>query len=255
MGLRETEAIILRSYKLGEADKIVLALTRHMGLVRGVARGARRLKSRFGASLEPFTLIHLSFYEKETSELVSFRQTEIVASYFGLARRDCVYVTLEYLADLTLEFAPPHAPDEKQFRMVRACLEALNSSPETLHAVARYFEIWTLKLAGLLPDLKSCGSCGREHGDENGRARLVHAGGFHCNGCATGGEGIAISCGTLGYLREALRQSPRTWAGDAQTLSATARDEQRRVLQLLLSRALERAPRAQAVHYGQLLYS
>ena len=60
MGLIEAEGIVLRSYNLAEADKIVVCLTRHAGVVRTVARGARRLKSRFGAGLEPFTIIALT---------------------------------------------------------------------------------------------------------------------------------------------------------------------------------------------------
>jgi DNA repair protein RecO (recombination protein O) len=60
MGLVETQAIVLQTYKLADADKIVLCMTEKSGLVRGVARGARRLKSKFGASLEPFTLINLT---------------------------------------------------------------------------------------------------------------------------------------------------------------------------------------------------
>ena len=85
MALVQTEAIVLRTYNLAEADRIVLCLTRNAGLVRGVARGARRLKSRFGAALEPFTLISLTFHEKENRELVTLSQTEILKSHFDLA--------------------------------------------------------------------------------------------------------------------------------------------------------------------------
>src|SRR5437763_5523683 len=70
MALVSTEAIVLRSYNLAEADRIVVCLTRGAGLVRAVARGARRMKSRFGAALEPFSFINLVFYEKENRELV-----------------------------------------------------------------------------------------------------------------------------------------------------------------------------------------
>ncbi len=68
----ETEALILRTYNLAEADKIVVCLSRSAGLIRGVAKGCRKLRNRFGASLEPFTLINLTYYEKENQELVSF---------------------------------------------------------------------------------------------------------------------------------------------------------------------------------------
>ncbi|MBD0370802.1 MAG: DNA repair protein RecO, partial [Pyrinomonadaceae bacterium] len=84
MGLVETEAIVLRSYNLAEADKIVVCLTRSTGVVRAVAHGARRLKSRFGAGLEPFTFVQMSYHEKEGRELVTLRQLEIARSYFSL---------------------------------------------------------------------------------------------------------------------------------------------------------------------------
>jgi DNA repair protein RecO (recombination protein O) len=85
LGLVESEAIVLRTYNLAEADKIVVCLTRRAGLVRAVARGARRLKSKYGAGLEPYTLLSLSFYEKEGRELHSLRELEIVRSYFHLS--------------------------------------------------------------------------------------------------------------------------------------------------------------------------
>ena len=73
MGLVDTEALILRTYNLAEADKIVVTLTRSAGLVRGVAKGCRKLRNRFGVSFELFTHIHFMFYEKENRELVSIR--------------------------------------------------------------------------------------------------------------------------------------------------------------------------------------
>ncbi|MGA9994972.1 MAG: DNA repair protein RecO, partial [Pyrinomonadaceae bacterium] len=94
MGQVETEAIILRTYNLSEADKIVVCLTHSNGVVRAVARGARKLKSRFGAGLEPFTLVQASYYEKENRELVSLKRAEIQKSYFHLAANEQVVQAL-----------------------------------------------------------------------------------------------------------------------------------------------------------------
>src|ERR1051325_3174452 len=113
MGLVETEAIVLHTHKLADADKIVVSLTERAGLVRGGARGARRLKSRVGASLEPFTLINLTFYEKETRELVTIKGAEIIKSYFGAAGDAYKVAALEQLVELVREFAPPHQADER----------------------------------------------------------------------------------------------------------------------------------------------
>ena len=85
MGLIETEGIILKTYSLAEADKIVVLLTQSQGLVRGVAKGAKRLKSRFGGGLEPFSVISLTYFQKEERELVSISHVELIQSYFESA--------------------------------------------------------------------------------------------------------------------------------------------------------------------------
>ena len=81
MRLVTTDAIVLRSYNLAESDRIVVFLTRSSGLVRAVAKGARKMKSRFGAALEPFTLVKLSFHERENRDLVSLSGAEILKSH------------------------------------------------------------------------------------------------------------------------------------------------------------------------------
>src|SRR5258708_30030430 len=159
MALVNTDAIVLRTYNLAEADRIAVCLTRSAGLVRAVAKGARRMKSRFGASLEPFTLIRLAFYERENRELVSISNTEILKSHFDLAAQLEVSEILAYMGELVADFAPPHKANEKLFRMVSACIEALESAPESARLVLRYFAVWLLRLAGLFPDVLSCAEC------------------------------------------------------------------------------------------------
>jgi DNA repair protein RecO (recombination protein O) len=249
MGLVETEAIILRNLKLGEADKIVVALTHHEGIVRGVARGARRLKSKFGASLEPFTVLHLTFFEKETRELVSFTNTEIRESYFELTRNDTIFLTLEYLAGLIIEFAPLRAPDERFYRMMKACLEAIREEPSAIISIARYCEIWTLKIAGFLPDLSHCGMCRREF-LKNGSSVILDAHNtLKCRQCSDG-PGITISHQTIQRLNAALKSRPRDWtrAVGTHTTDATIESEIRNTLHALLSRALEREPKFRSSH-------
>ncbi len=162
MGVVETEAVVLRTYKLSDADKIFLALTADAGLVRGVAKGARRLKSRFGAALEPYTCASLQYFEKEGRELVTLSSAEIQRSYFHLVKSEEIYNALQYISEMTIEFTPPRDPSPVMFRMVKACLEAISEEPEKCDTVLRYFDVWLLRLAGMLPDVKSCGHCGRE---------------------------------------------------------------------------------------------
>lgn len=247
MGLIETEAIVLRTYRLAEADKIVVCLTRQAGLIRGVARGARRLRSRYGAGLEPFTLVHLSYFEKEGRELVSLRGAEIIRSHFDLARSAEAFAVLEYLGELALEFAPPHQPDERLFRMIRACLDAVAAAPERLRAVARYYEVWVLKLAGLLPDTRACGGCGGKLGRVGERVYVNFETALRCEKCA-GGKGMPLGAESYALLRAAHRLNPSDWAGEAGHVAGPAFDELSGLTRRLIARALEREPRGQTAH-------
>jgi DNA repair protein RecO (recombination protein O) len=245
MGVAETEAIVLRTYKLAEADKITVFLSQHSGVMRGVARGARRLKSKFGASLEPFTLVSLSYYEKEGQELVAIRDAEILRSYFELSKNTEIVVALEYIGGLILEFAPPHEPNEKVFRMLRACLDAVASTPEALRQIIRYCEVWLLKLSGFLPDLRSCVTCKKALGEKNEKAYLGIDGALRCGNCANKAD-MPLSVETVAYLRSTQRLTPADWSGVNNTASETASKELSQVTQRLITRALERLPRGRA---------
>lgn len=163
MPLHETEAWVLRSYTLKEADKICVFLTREAGRIRGVAHGARKLRSRFGSSLEPFTEVALTYFQKENKELVSISHCEIIRSNFALAASSEMLAATAYLAELVLEFLPEHEPNEKVYRLIGATLAAFHNAPgASPDPLVRYFEVWLLRLAGFFPDLKRCGTCNRD---------------------------------------------------------------------------------------------
>lgn len=162
MAVVESESLILKSYSLGEADKIVVFLTQDHGLIRGVANGARRLKSRFGGLLEPFSIVNLTYYQKEERELVSINSIELQKSYFIDAVRPEFLQTFAYFSDLLTQFAPPNDPNVRLYRMAKVCLETASNEPQNLKKIAFYFEIWMLRLAGYLPNWKNCHSCQRE---------------------------------------------------------------------------------------------
>ncbi|HKP70567.1 MAG TPA: DNA repair protein RecO [Pyrinomonadaceae bacterium] len=161
MPLFETESLVLKSYNLAEADRIVVFFTRDHGVVRGVAKGARRLKSRFGSSLEVFSRVQLEFFQKEERELVSIQQVDLIRSSFNFASSPEFLQTFSYLADLLTAVVPPHDPNEKLYRMLNACIEAADSGA-SLHSIRFYFELWLLKLAGYLPNWNICDTCKRE---------------------------------------------------------------------------------------------
>jgi len=241
MSLIETEAIVLRTYKLAEADKIVICLTKQHGLIRGVARGARRLKSRFGASLEPFTLVTLSYFEKEGRELMSLRHADILQSYFGLARDPEIFGTLEYMAGLAIEFAPPHEPNNDLFRLTKACIASTFENSESLNDVARYFEVWILRLAGFLPDFRTCANCRRRTGREASSVFLTPEGAVRCGTCA-GDAGISISEQIRAQLHTIQTIGPSAWVSTSAERPSTARIALAQLTRKLITRALERKP-------------
>lgn len=245
MGVSETEAIVLRTYKLAEADKITVFLSQNSGVMRGVARGARRLKSKFGAALEPFTLISLSYFEKEGQELVSIRHADILRSYFELSKNTEVVVALEYVGGLILEFTPPHEPNERIFRMIRACLEAIAATPENLRHITRYCEVWLLKLSGFLPDLRACVNCKKPPGANRESAYLGTDGALRCEDCAHKMD-LAVSVEATAHLRATQRLAPGEWAHSLNTVPETVLKELSQVTQRLITRALERLPRGRA---------
>ena len=238
MKLVTTDAIVLRSYNLAEADRIVVCLTRSVGLVRAVAKGARRMKSRFGAALEPFTLIKLSFHERENRDLVTISNTEILKSYFNLNSRIEAAELLAYMGELVAEFAPPHEADERLFRMLAACIESLAATTGCERSIMRYFEVWLLRLAGLFPDLSVCVECGRSlesivEFDVEFRP--------YCGRCGRTGA-ASLSGSTLASVRAAYRLAPAKFA-EMEKLSERDDAQLGDLTHRLITRAIERHPR------------
>lgn len=201
----DTEAFALRSYNLVEASRIIVCFTPEHGLVRGVATGARRLRSQFGASFEPFTLIRLSYYEKEGQELVSIRGAEIQKSFFNLAGDHRMTDALGRFGRLLMEFAPPAEPNQVLFRMIKACLLALEKDVTLAARAVLYFEIWLLKLTGFMPSWSLCGDCGNSL--DPGPAWIESELNIMCVNCRSG-RGLLVSKPVLALFRAAQKLSP-----------------------------------------------
>lgn len=240
MSLFETEALILRTYNLAEADKIVVCLSRSSGLIRGVAKNCRKLKNRFGASLEPFTLINLTYFEKENQELVSFTQTEILRSRFNLSSDATLLNGFCYMGDLLLDFSPPRQANDNLYRMALACFEAVSQSPADLEWVLRYFEVWLLKLEGFLPDLRRCGSCNNSLDNEE----VLYFGSDLTLRCSNCRGGRLIAKAVHQQLRASEKLSPVKFAEGAREVPTATGKELAQLTYQIISRVLERMPRA-----------
>lgn len=252
MAIHETEALVLRTYNLAEADKIVVCLSRSAGLIRGVAKGCRKLKNRFGASLEPFTLINLTYFEKENQELVSFSQTEILRSRFNLSGNASILTGFSYMGDLLIDFSPPHQANDNLYRMALACFEAASQSPEDLELVLRYFEVWLLKIEGFLPDLKACANCHRTFSDET--VYLGNDLSLRCAQCSNS-RGGAISKHLHSHLRSTEKLPPAKFAEGSREVAATTKKEMAELTFQIIGRVLERQPRIRpSADYTEELY-
>jgi DNA repair protein RecO (recombination protein O) len=147
--LYTADALILRTYKLGEADRIVVFLTRDRGKKRGVAKGARRAKSKFIGALEPMTEVRVAYFEKEQRELVGLNYAETIRSPLSHVTESISYVG--YFAELLDEWAQEADADDRLYRLGASMLDAM-AAGAPVEPLARYFEYWLLRLQGVYPE-------------------------------------------------------------------------------------------------------
>lgn len=203
MALRDTEAIILRSYPLGEADRLVSFYSRQLGRVRGVAAGAKRTKTTFGGSLEPLMHVRIWFAEKETRELVRIRQCEVIESSLPAHQDYGCSVRLALLAEITEAVQPEREPSDPVFRLLLLTTRAIVNTLQAELPVL-YFCLWTVRLAGWLPQLTTCSKCNRPLGAEQG----AYASGVHpavlCGNCRLPGMRL-LNAASLVVARNILQ--------------------------------------------------
>lgn len=174
------DALVLRTHKLGEADRIITLLTRHHGKVRAVAKGVRRTGSRFGARLEPFGLIDVQFYQGKSLHTVtqvvsieSFAQA-ITADYARYTAASAMLEAADRLTDETAESSP------RGFLLLVGALRAVASGAVAPELLLDSFLIRSVALSGWTPELTVCASCG---GSGPHFAFDVAAGGLVCSEC------------------------------------------------------------------------
>ena len=170
MALRESEAIVLRSYPLREADLLVTLFTRAEGKVRGVARSAKKSKRRFGGALEPLTYVRAFYDLREGQELMRLDSCEVLESPMASEVSYARAVALGHIAELLDELLPDHEANDAIFRLTLSVLHILTGAEVWMPVT--YFELWLTRLVGFLPELKECIVCGRSL---NGSSAYFHA--------------------------------------------------------------------------------
>jgi DNA repair protein RecO (recombination protein O) len=181
MPLDQTEAVVLKSVAYADQDKIVTFFSRDKGLLRGVAKGARKFGNRFGSMLEPMTFVQVFYYEKEHKDLVTISSCDLIESFFDIQKDPDTAFTLAYFAELIEEFFPTRAREDLVYRLLLATLQAFKGGGDR-DVLARYFEAWFLQINGYLPDLGRCRRCRKAI---LGRAWLApRRDGLYCADCS-----------------------------------------------------------------------
>ncbi len=158
MALHESEAIVLRTYPLREADLLVTLFTRSEGKIRGVARSAKKSKRRFGGALEPLTVVRAFYDVRERQELARLDACEIMDSPLANEITYARSVALAHVGELLDELLPDYEVNDAVFRLAISVLDQLRSREVWMPIT--YFELWITRLMGYLPDLSECGICG-----------------------------------------------------------------------------------------------
>jgi len=155
---KQSEALILRTYPFHEADLLVTLFTRAEGKVRGVAKSAKRSRRRFGGALEPMTHVIVHWEDKEKQELARLDSCEIISSPLTAEVNYPRLVALSYVAEVIDQLLPDREPSDEIFRLTLAVVRHLK--PESIWMPLTYFDLWIVRLIGLLPELNECVVCG-----------------------------------------------------------------------------------------------
>jgi len=193
--IHRDEGIVLRTYKLGEADRIVVVLTKARGKVRAVAKGVRKTKSKFGSRLEPMSHCVLQFYEGRELDLVT--QAETIDN-FRAVREDLDRigrgVSMLEVAD---QLAQEGEVNPQLYRMLLGALRTLESSASPLVTPAFYWKV--LALEGYRPEVDACVQCGAD--DTPLVAFDLESGGLLCRVCR---RGTPVSAEAVVMMRQIL---------------------------------------------------
>jgi len=170
MALKESEAIVLRTYPLREADLLVTLFTRLEGKVRGVARSAKKSKRRFGGALEPLTYVRAYYEDREKTELARLDSCEVLESPLATEVSYPRAVALGHVAEVLDELLPDREANDVVFRLALYVIAGLRG-PEIWMPIT-YFDLWMTRLMGYLPEFSECMVCGRPL---NGTRAYFHA--------------------------------------------------------------------------------
>jgi DNA repair protein RecO (recombination protein O) len=159
MPLKQSEAIVLRTYPLHEADLLVTLFTRLEGKVKGVAKAAKKSRRRFAGALEPLTSVRVLWEDREGRDLARIDSCEVLVSPLSSPVDYPRIVALGHVAEMLDEMLPEREANDAIYRLAIAVLANLHSN--AIWMPVTYFQLWLVRLMGFLPELSTCIVCGR----------------------------------------------------------------------------------------------
>jgi len=239
MSVLTSEAVVLRTWPVHEADLLVSFFTRDYGRLKGMAKAALKSRKRFGGALEPMTLARAWFAERPRQELVRLDQLEILRSPLSTTVDQTRMAVLSFYAEVIDEALPERDPQATVFRLLASVLEqtsAVESEIVQPWMALTYFSVWMTRLMGLLPDIAHCMVCGDTLGA--GEVRFnAYADGLFC-GLHSNGSGSGLSADSWQLAQRMLRAPVASFAGEVWPRKR-GQDLRRFTLQML-ERHLER---------------
>ena len=189
MPVYRDEAVVLRTHKLGEADRIVTMLTRAHGKVRAVAKGVRRTGSKFGARLEPFMVADVQLYEGRSLDIIT--QAESLGSYGALITADYGSYTAASVMVETADKLTESEGSLQQYLLLVGALRSLSRQEHGSHLTLNSYLLRAVSMAGWAPSFQDCARCGAlgelSAGGQHS-AMVVQLGGIVCDACAPPGS-------------------------------------------------------------------
>lgn len=203
--LKRTEAIVLRNSSFADADLLVTYLTKRFGLVKVFAKSPKKIKSRFGSSLEPLTYSNISFFGKETTSLPRLTQSDIIKSFQSLREDFKSFLQIHEMLELCINFLDEKEPNDKIFRLLFETLSKIESGGNQM--ICRlYFKLKFLEIVGLLPNLDVCARCGQIAANKRYHTFYISDGSIICSSCSKNEkQPFVISEGALKFCRSILK--------------------------------------------------
>jgi DNA repair protein RecO (recombination protein O) len=189
--IRRAQAICLRSRDHRESSKLLTFFSLEEGRLTGIAKGARRPRSKFGAALEPFAISNIIWYWHQEKSVYTISDAELVRSFSGLSAEPARFLAAEQVGEFVLRTVHQLDPNPQLYRLMATYLEALDRADAGFEVLVASFLLKAASFLGFRPELRRCLACRRTPGSDRPVTFDMEQGGVYCSECREPGAGPA----------------------------------------------------------------